>query len=108
VLWGIAVLFVIVMLAQQGIIMVHLKELKMALETMQQAVEKAANVQQAAIVTLHFLRDRIVEISKHPSNVVNAELAALASELNQKTDALAAAISDHEEDDDAKVEGDDV
>jgi hypothetical protein len=97
------------MLAQQAIIMRAMKETKMALETMQAAVEKAAGVQQAAIITLRHLRDQIAEIAKHPSDAIKKELAALANELSQKTDKLAQAIADHADDDEtgpAEREGD--
>ena len=64
-------------------------------EQLKDAVTKATNVKQAAIVLINKMGDRLAEMAQHQPTP--QELQELAAELRQHAEALAEAVSEHED-----------
>jgi hypothetical protein len=79
------------------------KEITMAFEELQAAIQESKSVQAAAIVLIKDLADKISDLSRHPDEEA---MRQLARELRQKANELAGAIALHEgEEEDGGEEG---
>lgn len=70
------------------------KEIAMAFEELKQAIERAKDVQHAAVVMIQDLAKKLNDLAQHPDA---EEMRRLARELHSRADELASAIAEHEE-----------